>query len=85
MPRSPRVQKTGRPALSALSCVVLAGILLAGFFVGFGYLLIGRGIELERNLVGLLQPGGALRSFLEHVNAHLPQLARQSLQPAAIA
>lgn len=77
-------RKLGRPWLAALTCVSLIGLGVAAFFVGFGYLLIGRGIELVRELVALLQPGGPLRSTLDHLNSRLPTFARMSLKPAAI-
>lgn len=74
-----------RPWLAALSCVGLTAVGVAGFLAGCGYLLIGRGIELGRELVTLLQPNGSLRMFLEHTAARLPSLARNSLKPTAIA
>lgn len=63
-----------RPSVAALFCVAVTTL---GFLFGmasFGYLLIGRGIELVRALGTLLQPGGAARTFVEQLNGRLPRL-----------
>lgn len=74
-----------RRALAALTCVGLVALGIAGFLAGFGYLLIGRGIGLVRELGTLLLPGGAARLAIEHWNGRLPRLARLDLHPASIA
>ncbi|HRI52006.1 MAG TPA: AI-2E family transporter [Pseudomonadota bacterium] len=63
-----------RPVVAALVCV--GGILLtiALSLLGFGYLLIGRGVGRIRELVSSLQPGGALRHFLERLVKWLTHL-----------
>lgn len=71
-----------RPALAALSCVLLTTLGAGVAFTGFVYLLLGRGIVLVGNLVRILQPDGALRVFFESQNARLPQLG---VHPGTIA
>lgn len=63
-----------RPALAALSCVLLTTLGAGTALAGFIYLLVGRGIVLIGNLVVILQVGGSLRVFLESQNALLPRL-----------
>jgi predicted PurR-regulated permease PerM len=73
-----------RAWLAALTCIGLLAIGVGGFFAGFGYLLIGRGIELVRELVTQLQPGGHLRTTIDHLNSRMPHFVQQSLRPAAL-
>ena len=85
LPLSLRLRsKLKRAWLAALSCIALLAIGVVGFFAGFAYLLIGRGIELAREVAPMLQPGGNLRSMIEHLNARTPHFLQQSLRPAAL-
>ena len=63
-----------RPVLAALVCVGATLLTIALSLMGFGYLLIGRGISRIRELVSSLQPGGALRHFLERLVKWLTHL-----------
>ncbi len=71
-----------RPVPAALFCVGLATLGVAVAFVGFSYLLVGRGMGLLRSLVAILQPDGAARNFVEALNSRLPLLG---VRPGSIA
>lgn len=63
-----------RPVLSALVCVGATLLTIALGLFGFGYLLVGRGIDRVRDLVLALRPGGPVRSLLERLANWLAHL-----------
>ena len=58
-----------RPRLTALGCVVVSTVGLAGVVVGLSSLFIARGAVLASALMALLAPGGAARDLVERLSA----------------
>lgn len=71
-----------RPVLAALLCVGATLLTIALGLFGFGYLLVGRGIDRVRDLVLALRPGGPVRHLLERLANWLSHLG---LQPQRLA
>jgi predicted PurR-regulated permease PerM len=58
-----------RPALSAVCSVLIATLLIAGSLGGLGYLLGTKGVQLTRQLLAAIGPGGSASGFVEHMTA----------------
>lgn len=70
--------RTGRPALTALGCVVVSTVGLLAAIGGISSLLIARGAVMAQALIGSLAPGGALRELAERLSARLGRLQFKS-------
>lgn len=74
-------ERTRRPALTALGCVIVSTVGLLGTLGGLSSLLITRGMVMVSSLIESLAPGGALRQFAEQIAARLGPL---QFQPAEL-
>lgn len=69
-----QVARTGRPALTALGCVIVSMIGLLATLGGLSSLFITRGAVMAQALIISLAPGGMLRDLAQKVSARLGRL-----------
>jgi predicted PurR-regulated permease PerM len=66
--------RTGRPALTALGCVVVSTVGLLGTLGGLSSLFIARGAVIAQALIASLAPGGMLRELAQKLSTRLGRL-----------
>jgi predicted PurR-regulated permease PerM len=76
-------QRTKRPHVAALTCVIASAVGFGATIVGLSYLFVARGVAMVGALIDWLRPGGPGRAMVERVAARLGPLRLEPEQIAA--